>query len=766
MITRLQFLRSIGQFDAATGGGPIPLARTTVVYAENGRGKTTLTAVLRSLATNDPIPIAERRRLAAANTPNAVIELAGGPPPAVFDNNAWSRTLPDLTIFDDVFVDRNVYSGLAVEPAHRQGLHELILGARGIALNQQLQNAIALVAAHTNTIRNDAAAIPAVARGPISVDDFCALQPRADIGAEIQAAERALAAAQERAAIQRAHPFDALVPPAFDVAGLTQVLALGLAALDREAAARVQAHLAQLGQGGEAWVADGVRRVPQEPAAPGPCPFCAQDLAGSPLLAHYRAYFSNAYSVLKRTVADTLTGIGTVHGGDAQPAFERAVRVAIERRQFWARFCDVPEINLDTAAITGQWRAAHAAVTATLTIKQGAPLDPMTFSNGTLATIATYEASRAAVNALNQQLGDANGRITAVKAQAAVGDEAALATALAALLAVRWRYEQGVALLCTVYLASKAAKVQAELQRDAARAALDAYRAGVFAASQAAINVYLERFNAGFRLDSVASANTAAGSVCNYNVLINATRVPVAGGAPAPGTPTFRNTLSAGDRTTLALSFFLVSLDQDQGLANKVVVIDDPISSLDEHRALTTVQEIRRLVDRTAQVIVLSHNKPFLCDVWEGADTAARAALEVGRVGLSSDLRSWNVDADCVTQHDRRHEMLRNYVANGGPNNRDVAAAIRPTIEAFLRVSFPETFRPGTMLGPFRNVCQQRVGTAGELLDAADIQELNDLTAYANQFHHDTNPGGFQTVAINDGALTGFLKRALRFAKR
>jgi wobble nucleotide-excising tRNase len=31
------------------------------------------------------------------------------------------------------------------------------------------------------------------------------------------------------------------------------------------------------------------------------------------------------------------------------------------------------------------------------------------------------------------------------------------------------------------------------------------------------------------------------------------------------------------------LAFFFASLDQDAGLANKVVVIDDPISSLDEH---------------------------------------------------------------------------------------------------------------------------------------------------------------------------------------
>src|SRR5438105_954141 len=114
MISRVQLLRNIGQFDSVSAAATIPLARLTIVYSENGRGKTTLAAVFRSLATGDPIPIAERRRLAAQNPPHVVLECSGGPPPAVFQNNAWNRRVPDILLFDDVFVDENVHSGLAV----------------------------------------------------------------------------------------------------------------------------------------------------------------------------------------------------------------------------------------------------------------------------------------------------------------------------------------------------------------------------------------------------------------------------------------------------------------------------------------------------------------------------------------------------------------------------------------------------------------------------------------------------------------------------
>ena len=71
------------------------------------------------------------------------------------------------------------------------------------------------------------------------------------------------------------------------------------------------------------------------------------------------------------------------------------------------------------------------------------------------------------------------------------------------------------------------------------------------------------------------------------------------------------------------------------------MVIDDPISSLDEHRSLVTIQEMRRLVNAVNQVILLSHSKPFLCALWQGADTAERIAVKLDREGAGSTLTVW-----------------------------------------------------------------------------------------------------------------------------
>jgi AAA domain-containing protein len=437
----------------------------------------------------------------------------------------------------------------------------------------------------------------------------------------------------------------------------------------------------------------------------------------------------------------------------------------VERRQFWAQFCDVPEVAVDTAAIVRDWQAAREAAAAALSAKLAAPLERATLPPPARAAITAYEARRAAVAALDEALKRANEAIQLVKEQAEEGDPAAIAADLLRLNAVRSRHTPAASPLCDAYLAERAAKVVTELQRDVAQAALERHRTTVFPGYQTAVNLYLQRFYAGFRLDSVTSTNTRGGPACSYNVLINNTRVAVAGGAPAVGEPSFRTALSAGDRNTLALAFFFASLDQRARLEDTVVVIDDPISSLDEHRELTTVQEVRRLAERTGQLIVLSHSKPFLCRIWEGADRAGRAALEVSRDGDGSTLRPWDVNQDSVTEHDRRHAALRQYLEASTPNNRDVAAALRPVLEAFVRVSYPEHFRPGATLGPFLTVCEQWAGKAREILDAGDKGELRDLLEYANRFHHDTNPA-YETVRINDAELRGFVDRTLAFTRR
>lgn len=77
-----------------------------------------------------------------------------------------------------------------------------------------------------------------------------------------------------------------------------------------------------------------------------------------------------------------------------------------------------------------------------------------------------------------------------------------------------------------------------------------------------------------------------------------------------------KNTLSDGERTALAFAYFLSKFECEINTEAKqkeaVVIIDDPISSLDENRLYSTASLIDKNFGESKQVIVFSHNFLFL----------------------------------------------------------------------------------------------------------------------------------------------------------
>jgi wobble nucleotide-excising tRNase len=60
----------------------------------------------------------------------------------------------------------------------------------------------------------------------------------------------------------------------------------------------------------------------------------------------------------------------------------------------------------------------------------------------------------------------------------------------------------------------------------------------------------------------------------------------------SPNGPDFDSALSEGDKRTLAFAFFAAQLLDDPQIANLIVMIDDPMSSMDANRRATTISTI------------------------------------------------------------------------------------------------------------------------------------------------------------------------------
>jgi wobble nucleotide-excising tRNase len=74
-------------------------------------------------------------------------------------------------------------------------------------------------------------------------------------------------------------------------------------------------------------------------------------------------------------------------------------------------------------------------------------------------------------------------------------------------------------------------------------------------------------------------------------------------GMPITGMP------SEGEKTAIAISYFLPSIEADnRKLKDVIVVIDDPVSSLDTKALNFACSLVRNRLDKAGQVIVLTQN--------------------------------------------------------------------------------------------------------------------------------------------------------------
>ena len=275
-INGFRYIQNIGRFETIRGSADTTLRPLSLIYSENGRGKTTLCAILRSLTGGDPTPILERRRLSATSEPKAVLDIAGAT--VSFDGTRWSARGPGIAIFDDHFVDANVHSGLNIDAGHRKGVHELVVGEQGVRLQRQVEGLNSKISLLHAELRATERKVPASAIGSLSVDEFCALRSVEKIEQEIEGAKQSLSVLRDADTIRSADEFRPFALPSFDEDKFSELLGATLADVESAALEAVTRHLSELGAGSEdwisrAWIISAIRRnaLSAEKASPGRC---------------------------------------------------------------------------------------------------------------------------------------------------------------------------------------------------------------------------------------------------------------------------------------------------------------------------------------------------------------------------------------------------------------------------------------------------------------------------------------------------------------
>ena len=243
--------------------------------------------------------------------------------------------------------------------------------------------------------------------------------------------------------------------------------------------------------------------------------------------------------------------------------------------------------------------------------------------------------------------------------------------------------------------------------------------------------------------------------------MINSTPVELGDDRTPLDQPSFRNTLSSGDRSTLALAFFLAQLEHDPDNASKIVVFDDPFNSQDSFRKDHTVRKIRDCGEMCAQVIVFSHELHFLKRIWDRLQNrpAERKCLELKRIGLcNTAIAAWDIEAATRSAYKADRQTLTDFYHDGTGEPRDVVQKIRPILETYTKLLAGDTVAEADTLGVIVGKIRT-VGVTHQLYPLCD--GLEDLNTYTSRYHHGENLQA-ATEPIADGELVGYVKRTLQ----
>lgn len=139
---------------------------------------------------------------------------------------------------------------------------------------------------------------------------------------------------------------------------------------------------------------------------------------------------------------------------------------------------------------------------------------------------------------------------------------------------------------------------------------------------------------------------------------------------------------SESDRRALALAMFWASLSglSEAEKSNAIIVLDDPVTSFDNHRMTSVHQEIANLADTVRQIILLSHFEHGIsCFLDTYRHNKKIQLLSIERVGNSSDIKVSDIEDFIKTEHEKARDRIFRFAS--GKINTHNAGELRTFFE-------------------------------------------------------------------------------------
>lgn len=686
MIDKIERIYNIGNFENYDASGNVALSRMSFIYAANGAGKTTLARILQSLSTGDGSIIERHKRIGAAGNPSVI--MTGGSGRYKFRNGEWDARMPEVAVFDSHFVANNVYSGFEINSDHHKSLYQFVVGDAGVEIIKKIERVKNLLADCNSKVGEKAELIRSATKYQ-DVDRICALSPKDHVDDLIKAKEEELRLAQGQAQIA-----SLAAPKEIQASGIVldyetakMVMALTVDGIGREYLEMVQAHLQHLEEVGlrdsSDWVFKGTKETEN-------CPYCGRSLEGVDLVKGYNQYFSERYKAAVSSANALKAQIERINIEHYILSISTQYEQLKASLKVWDTLIpgqsQLPDFDIESLGLNDKYKTLRAAVSR----KAVNPVES--------ANTAELDAFVEAIGRLSSRINDINEYVKAYlvkvnELKSKIRPVADVEKELKVLQIYKARFEQPVLGYCTQYAillhqSDRLQRINRELQRQQ-KAASNL----LFTQYGDKINDYLRNvFKTPFQITDVRDGGfrgTSRRPNLDYTLTFNGTQIDQGDGGLS--NTSFKNVLSEGDKNTIAFSFFLAKLTADPHYADKIVVFDDPLTSLDMNRRTATIEQLVKLYGDCKQVIVLSHNLHFLVDLntRKRISRTDKVGLQIVNRNGSSSIEEYVIKSEWIDRYKKAILAMTEFVNNPDPAKQDEAVnAIRISLETFLKLKF------------------------------------------------------------------------------
>lgn len=755
-IQRILKINNIGIFEKYLAHGDVTFTDFTVIYGENGKGKTTLCIIFQSLKSGSVPQLAEKKRVGVTQPIDIDILLESNIH-ACFNESikTWTIKNPEIEIFDTCLVNNIIYSGDHIDHYHKKNLYYLIVGKTGVELAQAIEQIDTDTKKLTDLLKQKEGEIKGHIKSKSTVDSFIDLPSDSNIDQKIILIEKEIRAFEEAERIKKTGCLSEIIMPKLLIEELNNILNSSLDKIAHEAENNVKSQCALLGNSSENWIKQGVDFLSKN--SPERCPFCGQNIEHLDLIHYYQDFFNHAYTNLKCQISTFYQrfeeNFSSKHLLDIQSQFAEN-RILLER---WGNYFAIDEIDFDFEKIQKAIEIILSRVRDLIERKDQMPLEKLQFPTELQDAINEYEKVIRELNDYNIQVSIVNKKINDKKTETQSGNLINVKVEKLLKIDTQTRYSSDVDKLINEYLEIKKTLSDLKYEKLNKNIELKAYSESVLQKYQISINEYLSKFGAEFEIIDSKTSLQGGKPSASYMLRINKCDIPL-GTIETEGEPCFRTILSEGDKNSLAFAFFMAQLKLDPDLSKKTIIIDDPITSLDVIRKNRTFEEIREISKSANQTIVLSHDAYFLKLFWDKIQNIK--SLQIKRDGNQSTICEWDIYNETLPSYLCDYNRLTNFCLKGETDLRGVARCIRPVLEGYLRFRFPKSFDIKEWLGDF-------IGKI-EIIDSTNplsrikpyLTELTAINDYSSHYHHQQNPAA-DKAEIFESELKTFAKKTL-----